>query len=264
MNQSILHRILFVAALAAALLLTGCTVSLASDVTPPPDYHPTEVVATAPAEAVLPLVPPDPAAGAPIYTEKCLPCHGETGLGNGPQASKLPAPPPSIGTFDLASTKKPVDWFNLVTNGNFEKMMPGFSGSLNDRQRWDVVAYVYSMSMPADQLAQGQAVYTRLCADCHGESGQGNGPKASGQVHDWTQPPSLAQLSALEMLDLTMKGTGNMPGFNGQINAAESWAVVQYARSLTFSTAASLAGAAPAPSAAVPRAAPPLHLRALP
>src|SRR5690242_17172853 len=137
----------------AVLLLSGCGLSLAGDVTPPPNYQaptdaPVEPTSAQQAnlQTVFPLVPPDPAQGAAIFAEKCLPCHGAKGMGDGPQAAKLSNPVAPIGSVDLARKSKPVDWFNMVTNGNLQKYMPGFSESLNDRQRWDVVAYALSLS----------------------------------------------------------------------------------------------------------------------
>ncbi|HJW90315.1 MAG TPA: c-type cytochrome, partial [Anaerolineales bacterium] len=80
--------------LLSLLLLSACSFSLAADVTPPPGSNvqvsqPTQAPLTGP---LYPLVPPNPANGAAIYADKCAPCHGLTGQGDGPQASQLPNP----------------------------------------------------------------------------------------------------------------------------------------------------------------------------
>lgn len=243
-----MRRFLFYAmALVAGLLLVGCGgISLAEDVTPPPDYQPTAVESATQAPqqaevsgAAFPLVPPDPAQGAAIYTEKCLPCHGATGMGDGPQSNKLPNRPPSLGSPDTAHKAKPVDWFNMITNGNIQNMMPGFSGSLNDRQRWDLVAYVYTLSTTPEALSQGKVLYDTQCAVCHGATGKGDGTQAqalAGQIPDWSQPQRLVQFSAQDLEQLIANGKGNMPGFAASLKQEERWSLVDTIRSLTYAS----------------------------
>ena len=67
-----------------AVLLTACNFTLAEDVTPPPDYKPPTPVPTM--GPLYPAAAPDPANGAALYAENCAPCHGATGMGDGPQA----------------------------------------------------------------------------------------------------------------------------------------------------------------------------------
>ncbi len=229
----------------AALILSGCGLSLAGDVTPPPNYNSNQPLTKAGetsvpnAEVVFPIVPPDPAQGAAIYAEKCLPCHGAKGMGDGPQSANLPNPPAAIGSADFAANSKPVDWFNVVTNGNLEKFMPGFT-SLDDRQRWDVISYVYSLSMSQDQLAQGKTLYNAKCASCHGETGQGDGPQAlslTTKPASWSDQSLLAKLSTNDMVQLIQSGTGAMPAYQGQLDTAQSVAVAYYLRSLSFAGA---------------------------
>ena len=78
-----------------AIWLSSCNFSLAADVTPPPGYQPpaeTQAQAEATSGPLFPIVPPDPLKGQAIYVEKCAPCHGVTGLGDGPRAKELPNP----------------------------------------------------------------------------------------------------------------------------------------------------------------------------
>ena len=90
MNSKAARIIILLVALAFTSSLAAC-VSLASDITPPPGYVPPQPQPTA--APVYPMVPPDPQAGAPIYAEKCAPCHGESGLGDGSQAGALSVSP---------------------------------------------------------------------------------------------------------------------------------------------------------------------------
>ena len=119
LHQKLSTAAAFLALALAVVLLSGCNLSLAGDVTPPPNYiEPTELPANpasgvqqASAATVFPLVPPDPSQGAAIYSEKCLPCHGTKGMGDGAQAANLPNQPAPIGSPDFAHSARPVDWF---------------------------------------------------------------------------------------------------------------------------------------------------------
>jgi mono/diheme cytochrome c family protein len=233
------------AAVAAVLLLafalSACGLSLAEDVTPPPNYRPpAQQQGAQPVEVkstVFPLVPPDPAQGEAIYTEKCMPCHGVTGLGDGPQADKLSNPAAPIGRPELARSARPVDWFNIVTVGNLDRLMPGFSGSLNDRQRWDVVAYTFTLNTSADELERGRAVYELECAACHGISGRGDGPRA-GEFNpppaNWTNQERLSGLSADDMVLVIIGMDDSHPKLTAEFDTASAYAAASYVRSLGF------------------------------
>ncbi len=214
----------------SALIIAGCGLSLAQDVTPPPNAQSfTAQDSPAASESIFPLVPPDPVQGGGIYLEKCAPCHGPTGLGDGPQAAQLPVPVSPIGDPALARQERPVDWYNLVTKGNLERYMPGFS-SLDDRQRWDVVAYALTLSMDPDAIEKGRVVYQTYCQDCHGASGEGS-TVAPSWVEDATR---LAQHSLEELITITGEGFNDMPGFSSMLSREEIEAAASYIRALSF------------------------------
>ena len=214
--------------------LSGCAVSLAADVTPPPNAQSfVAQPASATSEVLYPTVPPDPQRGAQIYAEKCAACHGERGMGDGPQASQLTVPVPPLGDLSLAQGARPVEWFQIVTNGNIERFMPPFR-SLDERQRWDVVAYALSLSLSQDLLAQGTEIYQQKCQNCHGTEGQG-----SAQAPGWRDDTSrLASLSLVEMTGIIRRGKGNMPAYAGELSESQILALAVYSRSLSFETSA--------------------------
>lgn len=216
------------------MFISGCGgISLAEDITPPPNSQSSTVAQPSAVQAVstaFPLLPPDPAQGKAIYEEKCFPCHGSTGMGDGPQAGNLPAPPPAIGSADVARQARPADWFTVVSEGRIDRFMPGFSGSLNDRQRWDVVAYVFTLSRQSVDMKAGKQVYEAHCASCHGDRGQGSAENAP----DWTSQQRLAGLSDVELEKAVVEGQGSMPAFGDRLSAEERTAVVAYIRSLTY------------------------------
>jgi len=220
-------------------VLSGCGLSLAEDITPPPNYRePTAAEQPVEIGITFPLVPPDPDQGAAIYAEKCQPCHGETGMGDGPQAANLSVPTAPLGSSTLARSAHPVDWYRTVTLGNIERFMPGFA-SLNDRERWDVIAYAFTLSTSADELAQGKASYEQNCATCHGLTGRGDGEQAdslSPPPSSWNDQERLSGLSANDMVAVMTGGAAEHPSFAAQLTESQQYAVAGYVRSLSFAT----------------------------
>ena len=95
-----------------ATLLSACNLTLAEDVTPPPGY-----VAPTPMPTLGPLFPaqaPSVEKGAAIYFEKCAPCHGETGLGDGPQGIQLGVTVRAYGLPEIARPASPAQYFTSV------------------------------------------------------------------------------------------------------------------------------------------------------
>ena len=224
--------------LACLWLLTACDFSLASDITPPPNYTPEAVIAPTHSAPVFPLVAPNPKQGAQLYSDKCAPCHGVTGQGDGPQASKLPNAVTAIGIANVARQASPATWFNVVTNGNLDRFMPPFGSSLSDAQRWDVLSYVYSLSIPDQTLADGKALFQQACASCHGNLGKGDGEKAASltkPMKNFTDQATMASLSANDLVDVINNGSApNMPAYASQLSEDQRWALTAYLRGLSF------------------------------
>jgi mono/diheme cytochrome c family protein len=242
LNDTSLRWLTLLVGLLLVIGLSACGVDLAGDITPPPGIQSTTASQPAPVTIAYPLVPPDPSQGQAIYAQNCAPCHGNTGQGDGPQAANLPNPVSAIGQLDIARASVPSNWFQIVTNGNINRYMPGFITGLDDRQRWDVLAYVYSLSMTPDILAQGQKVYAANCAGCHGATGKGDGPQSAGlsvQVPDFTAQDRLSQKSDNDLNNEIKQGISQgsspaMPAFASQLSDADLWAVTSYVRALTF------------------------------
>ncbi len=242
------YMLLFV--ILAAILISGCSFSLAADITPPPGAQAPVIASAVPQQVsgpLYPLVPPDPTAGKALFTEKCAPCHGSAGLGDGPQAAGLPNPVAALGTPELARNATPGQWYMVVTQGNMEKFMPPFP-SLNDRQRWDVIAYAFSLSEPAASLEQAKQNYQENCAVCHGETGKGDGPQAAGlRMPNFTDQEKMAGLSSAALYQSISEGKApDMPAWGDKLSEDERWGLAAYLRSLTFSTTGELAAVASA------------------
>ena len=210
----------------AALVLSGC-VSLAEDVTPPPDHIPAAAEPTlAPA---FPAATPSAANGAPIYAEKCAPCHGVTGMGDGEKSAQLPNPATTLGDRMTALQSSPAAWYTAVTKGNLESFMPPFN-SLSDQERWDVVAYAYSLSVKEENLALGAELFAENCTLCHGKDGTG----ITAPV-DFTDQSFMASRSAVDLAVTIVNGSQNgMTAFGGDFDDVQIAALTDYLRSLTM------------------------------
>lgn len=145
--------------LLAAWGLSACGVSLAGDVTPGPNALVSGLDMPQPVQH--PAAQPDPAAGAAIYAQSCLACHGALGLGDGEQGAQLPFPPGAIGAAVTARGASPEDWFQMVNEGRITRYMPPFANSLSAQERWNVLAYVYSLSLTPEVLQRGAGLYAQ-------------------------------------------------------------------------------------------------------
>ncbi|HRN51275.1 MAG TPA: cytochrome c [Anaerolineales bacterium] len=151
------HRIAIL--LLLALALSACEFSLAGDVTPPPDAI-ISGADTTPVPVEYPPAPADPIAGAVLYAQSCAPCHGDNGRGDGAQANMLPVQPAPIGVSERADAATPGNWYLAITQGNLDNFMPPFVNQLSLQQRWDVLAYVYSLSQDPLAAEGGEQLYT--------------------------------------------------------------------------------------------------------
>ena len=210
------------------LALTAC--SLAEDVTPPPDFVPTQPATVEPVNMSLPASAPNLAHGATIYAEKCAPCHGVSGRGDGTQASNLPVAPPALGLSDLDRSAIPVDWFRIVRDGQLDQGMPGFNGSLDNSQIWNVVSYTLSLSAIGQQIQSGQTIYQQNCQTCHGKTGAGKPTISKSNM--LADPAYQAQHSLQDFYQAISQGFGSeMPSF-ANLSADQRWAVLAYVRTL--------------------------------
>jgi len=140
-------------------LLTACEFSLAGDLTPPPEAL---ISGQATPELVTaPVAKPDLQTGAILYVQNCAPCHGPNGLGDGEQAAELPFAPAPIGDGDLARAASPEEWYRWVSEGRLTRYMPPFAAVLTSQERWDVLAFVYSLSLDEAELQTGADLYSQ-------------------------------------------------------------------------------------------------------
>ena len=198
--------------------------------------------------------------GYPLYVSQCARCHGLDGAGDGPGAgSPTFATRPrdfTAGNYHFVSTENQVatrgDLRRAIREGLANSGMPPFA-ELSDRQvaslvdvleefwdeRPDPGAVVEPPARPdqsTELVSTGRKIYDKNCSTCHGSSGRGDGPAASGM------PIPPANLAAGEFkvsnssadlyrrIVVGIPGTG-MPAFAEQLSERETWALVAYLES---------------------------------
>ncbi len=225
-----------------AAVLAGCSFSLTTDITPPPGSElpaPQVTIAPVASSPVYPIVPPDLANGKVLFDQKCSKCHGEKGLGDGPQSAQLSVPAAALGLADFARQYTPAEWYSVVSQGDTQQFMPAFP-SLTDRQRWDLVAYAMSLSTTNDMLSQGKALYENECVGCHGPAGNGRGAdaaKLTSQPAAFTNQSLMAQASSTTLYQAIASGINpDMPAYSSTLDDNQRWSLVSYLRSLTYVT----------------------------
>lgn len=183
----------------------------------------------------MPSSPPSLAVGELLYADRCAACHGLQGMGDGEMVEQLEFPPAALADPQVAAASSPQAWYQTVTNGNLERLMPPFP-SLSDQQRWDVVAFALSLSLSDEQLQTGETLFVERCGQCHS-------PPDFGSDYYWST--SRDSISAV-----IENGRGSeMPGFADQFDAEQLRSVAGYVQSLAWSAARASEPAAEQPAA---------------
>jgi mono/diheme cytochrome c family protein len=211
------------------LILAACNYTLAEDVTPPPGYvapTPQPTLVLSPAQA------PSVEAGKAIYAEKCAACHGETGLGDGAQGIQLGVTVPAFGLEEIARPATSADWFATVTRGRMERFMPPFT-SLDDEQRWDVIAYAMSLHISEEQATRGREIFETNCKGC--------------STDFFKDQSKMSAMSEVALARLVKDGNESVPAFGANLSQDQLWDAAAYLRTLSFDYSVEQA-AAPAPT----------------
>src|SRR5215210_3991660 len=211
------YLILFIT---TTIILTACNFTLAEDITPPPNYVP-----PTPAATLGPLFPaqvPSTENGAVIFAEKCAPCHGATGLGDGEQGIQLNVTVPAFGLPEIARPASPAQWYTVVTQGNIERFMPPFA-SLSDQERWDVVAFAMMLHTSEEELARGRDFFEANCANC--------------STDFFKDQATMSTLTEVELARIIKQGNDQVPAFGADLSDEDIWAVTAFLRTLSFDNA---------------------------
>ncbi|MFZ3063771.1 MAG: cytochrome c [Nitrospirota bacterium] len=84
-------------------------------------------------------------AGKKVYDAKCTLCHGAAGKGDGPAGASLN--PKATNFTDKEKMKKSdEELFKSISDGVKGTSMIGYAGSTSEADRWNLVAYIRSLS----------------------------------------------------------------------------------------------------------------------
>jgi copper transport protein len=89
--------------------------------------------------------PASAAAGGALFREHCASCHGAAADGHGFAAAGLDPPPADLRTSGVLDRASDGSLFSRLGAGKPGTAMPAFGGTLDERARWALVAYLRSL-----------------------------------------------------------------------------------------------------------------------
>ena len=123
-------------ALVLAYVVTGAS---EADAPSPPWKAPPRAAAT---KNPIPSDNQTIAIAKSLYAKECAACHGDTGRGNGPDATDLSRPPTD---FTTPATKQQSDGELFWKLSEGRRPMPRFQKTLSDEQRWHLINYLRTL-----------------------------------------------------------------------------------------------------------------------
>ena len=172
-------------------------------------------------------------AGRSLWNDHCAGCHGVQGRGDGPAARWLRPMPPDLSQREYTLERLS----DVLWNGVTGTSMPAWRDhSANDRAALAAVVQEFSAfeqtPAPTDvQRVTGARVYVQHCAECHGDSGRGDGFAAS-ELAVAPSDFSGERLSLEESLNALRNGIDGtqMAPWNDRLDDDEMLAVAHYVR----------------------------------
>ncbi|CAN5502657.1 hypothetical protein BH10CHL1_BH10CHL1_20920 [soil metagenome] len=184
-----------------------------------------------PAEIPTPAETPIASLGQASYIQNCAPCHGEQGKSDGPSVSGLPAPPPQFADPATIWTHSPAEYFHIVKFGRIQKLMPPWGARLSDAQIWQTLYYAWSLHTDQAKVQSGAQLYAQSCTECHGASGQGDGPNAKGKLPNFADSAQMIVQTQAELSDKWKKAH---PAIGQEWSEDQRRNVLDYLRTFSY------------------------------
>ena len=184
--------------------------------------------------------------GQGLFNQNCASCHGEFGEG-GPNPANPASSIPPISTSDFLKTRDDITIRAIIAQGQADLGMPPFGatngGQLSDDELDAVVAFIRSWEanplvieptpgvtpVPTPIGLTPQEVYSNLCAQCHGASGEGgSGPALNTSEFQQTTPDQ----EVFAAIDQGFPGS-SMIAWGKLLSTSQINQLVQFIRSLS-------------------------------
>jgi cbb3-type cytochrome c oxidase subunit III len=197
----------------------------------------------------------DPLVGRKLYMTHCYTCHGVTGRGDGPAATRLEPKPRNLTDDAYMSRKSDQDLYNVISGGSPAlhrfSGMPDWKTMFYPERIWDLVAYLRTLHRPQASKEQplvrpgnresGKRIYADYCAVCHGKEGKGDGPIVAmfgPKPFAFTDKAAMATKRDLDLYFAIFEGgeavgkSAFMPAWGGLLKEQEISDVIAYIRTL--------------------------------
>lgn len=166
----------------------------------PPPRTPTPVIEAA--------IVPNPSAGQATFELQCASCHGVGGAGDGELVIAGSVPQMvSFTSADVLHDITPQAWFDIITEGRIENLMPPWANALTPRERWDVTGYIFGLRYDPADITLGETLWATHCEAC-----------------PMIAPEAALQQSDADLFDLL----GDL--LDTPLSDDERWAIVAYMR----------------------------------
>ncbi|HKZ69694.1 MAG TPA: cytochrome c, partial [Anaerolineales bacterium] len=86
------------------------------------------------------------AQGRILFETNCAPCHGETGLGDGPVGITLNPRPADLTQHAIPGVHPDGQLYLWISDGFPGSVMPKFRTALSDDERWHLVNYMRTLA----------------------------------------------------------------------------------------------------------------------
>ena len=86
------------------------------------------------------------AAGQAVFTVHCVPCHGETGKGDGPLGVVLNPRPADLSQHAIPGVHTDAQLYEWITDGFPGSAMPAWKSRLSDTDRWNLVNFIRTLA----------------------------------------------------------------------------------------------------------------------
>jgi len=95
----------------------------------------------------VPATPEALAAAEQLFSDNCVLCHGEKGVGDGPGAKTIKVKPANFTDPKLQASETDGALFWKMTNGRGP--MPSWKDDLSEKERWELVNYIRKLGKDA-------------------------------------------------------------------------------------------------------------------